>query len=357
MSLLFYYMRVAIDCRWIFPKISGIGKYTENLINGLKKNNSNSNCIFLQAPLVTYSPFSLKNQIFLPRLLNKLGVDLYHSSNFMISLFIPKKIKVVITIHDLIPFLFPHYTPAAKKTRFNRFFRWILKKAVNRADKIIAVSRCTGKDIVKFLGVDKNKVHVVYNCVDGEYQKPNHYNHNSYILFVGRRDPYKNLVGLIRAYARLVRDFKITNKLLIVGEPDPRYPEPEIIADELNLREEIDFRGYVEKSELVKIYRNASVLVLPSLYEGFGLPVVEAMACGVPVIVSNTPALVEITGGNGIYIDPDDTDGLVRAMRDILHDKSTAEKMSENGKMHAKKFSMDNMTRETGKVYESCFGA
>lgn len=348
-------MRIAIDCRWIFPKISGIGKYTENLVRGLSEIDHHNHYLFLKDPLVPYTLFSLANQIRFPRLLKRLDVDIYHSANFMIPLFIPRNIKVVITIHDLIPLKFPQYTPKAKKTRFRCFYKWIMKKVVSRADVIIADSDNTAKDLLDCLGVPLEKIKVVYIGIDPEFCSNKVYKQDSYILFVGRPEPYKNLITLVKAYAKLLKDYGVSNKLMIVGESDPRYPEIFRIVEELDLKNKIIFHGYAEFKELVKLYQNASLFVLPSLYEGFGLPPLEAMACGVPVIVSNTPALVETVADKAIVVDPYDTEWLTRAIHRVLTDKPLRDKMSQEGLEHAKKFTIDSMARETLHVYESCF--
>lgn len=331
-------MRIAIDCRWIFPKLSGIGKHTENLVRGLSRVDRKNTYLLLKEPLVPYSIFSMANQIRLPRLLRRLDVDIYHSTNFMIPLFMKRDIKVVITIHDLIPWRFPEYTPKAKKTRFNLLFKWIMKRAVHRADKVIAVSETTARDIKDCLGVSSA---VVYNGIAPEFFSDRDANKDGDILFVGRPDPYKNLTGLIKAYSILLQKYKIKNKLLVVGEDDPRYPRPSGLDDK------IIFYGYADTKDLVDIYRKASVLVIPSLYEGFGFPAVEAMACGVPVVMSNTPALVEVVKDNAIVVDPYDYEG----MADAIYKAIT------NGKGHkayARQFTIERMAEETLKVYESC---
>lgn len=361
-------MRIAIDCRWIFPKISGIGKHTENLTRGLSEIDRHNHYLLLKDPLVSYGLFSLANQIRLPKLLKRLDVDIYHSTNFMIPLFLSRKIKVVVTIHDLIPFKFPQYTPHAKKTKFNWLFKLIIKKVIKRADMIIAVSNTTANDIVECFGVPKDKIKVVYNGISPEFFSKRKQNTDNgytpppktkvlvggYILFVGRQDPYKNLTGLIHAYAKLLNDYGITEKLLIVGKKDPRYPEVPQLVDKLNLKDNVEFYGYVNSKELLKLYQNASLLVLPSLYEGFGMPPIEAMACGVPVVVSNTPALVETVNDKAIVTDPSDANKLADSMYKVITDKSLREKLSQDGKIHAQKFTIENMAKETLKVYESC---
>jgi len=358
-------MRIAIDCRWILPKLSGVGKHTETLLEGLAQVDRVNRYLFLKAPLVNFDIFSRSNQWKLPRLLKRLDVNLYHSPNFMISLMIPKTIKVVITVHDLIPWKFPDYTPRARKTKFNWLFKLIIKRAVRRADRIIAVSHNTARDIQECLGVPAKKIKVVYNSVGPEFFVPLNITKNSnpgkkmadYILFVGRADPYKNLAGLVRAYGKLVKKHNITHKLMIVGEEDPRYPEVPELVKKLGLEDKVIFYGYVEQERLVNLYRRASVLVMPSLYEGFGLPVLEAMICGVPVIASNTPALAEIAGGNALLVDPRDTGKLTDAIYKVISDADFAGQLAEKGRVYANQFTIEKMAKKTVTVYESCFSA
>ena len=348
--------------------MSGIGKHTENLLKGLAQVDRVNRYLFLKGPLVNYSVFSKSNQWKLPRLLKRLDVNLYHSPNFMISLLIPRTIKVVITIHDLIPWKFPNYTPRARKTKFNWLFKLILKRAARRADKIIAVSHNTARDICECLGVPAEKIKVVYNSIGPEYFAPLDIADNTnardpdkslndYIIFVGRADPYKNLAGLVRAYQQLVKKYNITHKLLVVGELDPRYPEVPELVNEMGLEEKVIFYGYVEQKELMNLYRRASVLVMPSLYEGFGLPVLEAMVCGIPVIISDTPSLVEIAKDNALAVNPRDINKLAGAIYKIISDKDFAGKLAEKGKRYANEFTIERMAKETVAVYESCFSS
>ena len=361
-------MRIAIDCRWIYKKLSGIGRHTDNLVKGVTALDKNNHYILLREPLVPYGIFTLSNQLKLQGVLKKLDVDVYHSTNFMIPLFLDKKIKVVITIHDLIPWLYPEFTPKAKKTKFNWLFKAVMKKAVKRADRIIAVSENTAQDIQKCFNISGDKIRVVYNGIEQEYfnaAKNTKKTSNpisdklekGYILFVGRSEPYKNLLGLVKAYDILVKKYNIPNKLLIVGERDPRYPQVPELVDKLGLKDKVIFFGYAEQKEVMGLYLNAGVLAMPSFYEGFGLPVTEAMACGVPVVVSNTPALVEVAGCSALVVDPKNINEIAGALYKVLTDKELADELKRKGIERAKHFTIERMAEETIKVYESCINS
>jgi glycosyltransferase involved in cell wall biosynthesis len=348
-------MRIAIDCRWIFPKLSGIGQHTVSLIRGLSSVDRTNTYLFLKEPLVPYGIFSLRNQFRLSRMLRKLDVDVYHSTNFMIPVFMSRKIKVVITIHDLIPWKFPQYTPKAKKTKFLWVFKLLMRLAVRRADKIIVVSENTANDLRECLDVPSEKISVVYNGISDEFFGPvaRVENKENYILFIGRADPYKNLIGLVKAYDILVKKYNIKNKLLVVGEKDLRYLSACDLAKELNLEGKVIFWGYADPKDIIEIYSKSCVLVMPSFYEGFGLPAAEAMACGVPVIVSNTPALKEVVGDGALIVDPKNIEEMAETIYKVISDKDFSRKMSEKGRECAKKFTIENMARGTVKVYNS----
>lgn len=363
-------MKIAIDYRWVLPHVSGIGRYTLNLVSELANQDKKNEYILIASPgqknsnfnviTVPYGIYSLQNQWALSRLLQKMKIDVFHSPNFMIPLRVPKSTKVVITIHDMIPWLFPEFTPKAKKTRLSWLFKYIIKRAAARADKIISVSENTAKDIMAALSVPRERIAVIYNGLDSDCFRVNARGDlgvRDYILFVGRADPYKNLNGLIRAYNDLVTKYKIENQLLIVGQEDSRYPEAKELVAELQLQDKIVFYGYASPKELENLYTNAAVYVLPSFYEGFGLPPLEAMAKGVPVAASNTPALAEVLGDNALLFDPYNINNIADTIFKIIDNKGLAEELSKKGSLHAKKFNVETMARETLAVYQSILGA
>ncbi len=409
-------MKIGIDARWIFETISGVGKYTASLIEYLARvDKDNEYLLFFDRPdlrdrlilkaglenrpnfqtkLISYGLFSLANQLFMPRVLNSEGIDVFHSTNFMIPLF-GFKGKMVVTVHDLIPLLFPHYTPRARKTRFFALYKLIMKLAARRADCIIAVSENSKNDLKRALNLFDEKVAVVYNGIDLKYKPAGGYNppispfckggeegdlkevREKYaispaaklILWVGRPEPYKNLGALIKAFSRISEGVNCC--LVIAGEEDERYPETTELVKELGLdhvrnfalqktkkdtsngaRKMVVFTGYLEEEALIDLYRTASLFVLPSFYEGFGLPVLEAFACGVPVIASDRASLPEVAGDAAILIDPEDVDALVREMKNVLGSEDLRSELIAKGLRRAKEFSWEKTARETLKVYE-----
>lgn len=347
-------MKIAIDTRRIGKKLSGIGRYTECLLSGLSLINGPNQYLRLDDATAPYELYSLKNQLMLPEILNNQRVDLYHSPYFTIPFLMRKSLPCVVTLHDLIPWKFPHFTPKAKKTKLRWLFRHIMTAVIKRADRIIAVSHTTARDIEECFPVDSSKIRVVYNGIDPVFFDAHNENKGQYILYVGRSEPYKNIVAALNAYLRACQIYKIPHRFIITGELDSRYTEAQAIVERLNLEKRITITGHIQSEELIKAYRGADLLLMPSRYEGFGYPVIEAMACGVPVIISRAPALVEVAGGHAVSVNPDDTEDFAEAIHNILTDSALSRRLSTEGREHAGKFTIEKMARETLRVYEEC---
>jgi alpha-1,3-rhamnosyl/mannosyltransferase len=368
---------IALDARWIFPEISGIGLYTQELIGALSRSASPHRFTLLfndptvlartadqtgvtknpafHAVLVNNGPFSLLDQIRLPRLLTAWGVDIFHAPNYMMPLCLPPGIRTVVTIHDLIPLMFRDHAPRSKKNRLYPLFRWIMRRVVTRAGVVIAVSESTRRDMIEHLtGIDfpPEKIKVVHEGVRSTHvPAPKKARHELEFLFVGRRDPYKNLPLLISALAE-VRRLGLPARLRVVGSDDPRYPEANRLARQLNVNEAITWSGYVSEPALVDAYQQADVFVLPSRYEGFGLPVLESMACGTPVICSRTSSLPEVAGDAALFIDPSRPGDLIDAMCRLIRNPGLREDLARRGLVRAAQFTWDETAKKTLAVYE-----
>ncbi|MDD2237967.1 MAG: glycosyltransferase family 1 protein, partial [Kiritimatiellae bacterium] len=309
-----------------------------------------------------WSTFSPANQLFFPRELRRSGIDVYHSTNYMIPLLTfprnkTKRPRCIVTIHDLIPLKHPEFTPHALKTRFLPIFRALIREVALRADAIITVSDCSRKDLTELLHLPPkradNLLHVIPNGVDRRFVPgPNITQRAPVILYVGRLDPYKNAPLLIRAFATLLRDIPQA-RLQLIGPPDPRYPEAANIIRELGIENHISQAGYLPDDELLRAYQSASVLVLPSRYEGFGLPVVEAMACATPVLCTNAASLPEIAGEAALLIPPDDEAALAQALRRILLDDSLKRHLSKAGPPRAAGYAWPEVARQTAALYHA----
>ena len=381
-------MNIAIDARWIFPEISGIGQYTSELIRHLAKQDSENRYLLIfnnadvlsgimetwgselpgnfSAELTPYGVFSPWSQLRMPGRLRRWGIDLYHSTNYMIPFrAFPRsrkgRIRCVTTIHDVIPLIFPEHAPKSRKARVFPIFVRIMREVGIRSHAIITVSRASAGDIVRHLQIPEastDRVHPIYNGVSDVFcPSPggpgDRRRENKTILYVGRSDPYKNLATLIRAFAKARESLSFPLELKIVGPKDPRYPEATGLAEDLGLGNAVNWTGYLSGEKLVQTYQEADLLVHPSRYEGFGLQVIEAMACGIPVISSNAGALNEVVGDAGIVLEPDDVDGYVSGIRAVLSDGNLYRSLSRKGIDRAKEFSWARTARETLAVYKS----
>ncbi len=339
-------MRIAIDTQTTLGQKSGFGFYVENLTRALQKVD-HQNEYFLIKP-ASEKDFStperwLWDQLKFPKLAQKNQVDLLHQPCFSAPVFYSG--KVVVTCHDLISVFFPQNLPL-----FSRLFysRW-MPYSYRAADIIIASSEHTKKDIMALLSIPESKIRVIHLAVSSDY-KPvkskaklrkvqNKFKlGEKYFLFVGTLEPRKNLPFLVRAFALAVRDGLEAN-LVITGKKGWYYDGLFGLVDELDLKNRVIFTGYVDEVDKPTLYSGALALVFPSLYEGFGFPPLEAMACGTPVVSSSTSSLPEVVGQAGILLPPIDERVWAKNMIKISRDKSLAKTLSEIGLRQAKKFS------------------
>ena len=376
-------MKIGIDARWIFAQISGIGTYTQELIRGLTQVDlENEYVLFFNdraraekvakyarldlAPnfsthFVPYGVFSLFSQLGFPGIIRKLGLDVFHSPNYMIPFAaFPRHraggTRCVVTIHDIIPLLFPQFTPKAMKTRLFPVYKRLMAEVGARADSILTVSESSRLDVIERLGIPPSRhgnVVAVPNGVAAEFVpvKKEHAAEKT-ILYVGRFDPYKNVPALIDVFAKVRGRMQTPVRLKIIGQPDARYPEAQSRARELGVDPFVTWDGYLSEEGLVKAYQQADVFALLSLYEGFGLTVLEAMASGTPVVCSNRSSLPEVAGAAALTVDPADSAQAADAICRILEDSKLAADLRERGVRQAAKFAWTRTATMTRKAYE-----
>jgi len=383
-------MKIAVDARWIFREISGIGAYTRELISHLAEVDDENEYVLIHndrsvldrtmdLPPVAAAPnfraelfpaglFSPKSQVLLPGLLRRLGVDVYHSANYMIPLLgFPRnrrgRIGCIATVHDVIPMIFPRHAPRSRKARLYPLYRRLMLETGMRADAIITDSNASRADVIEHLRIPQRsaaKVRTIYCGVSkrftplpggGSGPSASEQAGMRTIFYVGRYDPYKNLAGLVKAVARAIEMCPFPLSLSVAGAPDSRYPEPEQLAAELGIEDRVRWTGYLSDKELLAAYRNADVLVQPSRYEGFGLQVLEAMACGTPVISSDRGSLPEVAGDAAVMVDPDDVEGMAGRIRDVLTDGSLASDLVSKGLRQSARFDWRKTAEETLSVY------
>jgi glycosyltransferase involved in cell wall biosynthesis len=257
----------------------------------------------------------------------------------------------MLTIHDLFPLINPELSLEGQSSLFEN-----IKPNLDKIDRIIAVSQSTKNDIMKYLDVHEDKITMIYEGVDEKY-KPvedcskikKKYGVDKFILFVGTLEPRKNIPNLIKAFAKLN---STEYKLVITGKKGWKYKSIFNTAESLKITDKTVFTGYVPEDDLPALYSAADLFVYPSLYEGFGIPPLEAMACGTPVITSNRSSLPEVAGNAALLVDPEDTDELAEAMMKVIGDSCLRDVMTKRGFEQAKKFSWDQCVRKTIRVYK-----
>jgi glycosyltransferase involved in cell wall biosynthesis len=284
-------------------------------------------------------------------------LSLFHSQ-YVLPPFIP--CKSVLTIHDILFESHPEFFPEFHR----RLLKFFIPFSAKRADRIISVSEFTKKQIMKYYRVPEEKITVIYEGAsdkfvpirDMELIKPvleKYGIKKRYILFVGRIEPRKNIVGLLNAFVYIknkgIKDFC----LVIVGNQDKIFQENELFykIKELQLESDIVFTGGVSNEDLPVLYNGAEVLVYPAFAEGFGLPVLEAMSCGTPVITSNTTSLPEVTGDAAILINPHSFQEIGESLHRLISNQGLRKELSDKGLQKARQFSWHEAARKTIEVY------
>ncbi|MGC8560921.1 MAG: glycosyltransferase family 4 protein [Phycisphaerae bacterium] len=376
------YAPFAIDARWYGTSGSGVSTYAHSLLAGLMELDYPANihvivnrpeCLpeavaryakfnFIECP---GNPTSVRHQRLLPSIISRHNIRCLHTVDVHAPLF--ARCRQIITCHDVIPLILSLQEAGGAKARYRRLWRNWLKLQCRRADRIVTISECSRRDIKNVLHVEPGKIHVVPPALyqaDSRRSATEFAQHSQFqsdnrqlILSVGRRAPYKNLFGLIQAFARLVKTGNSSCRLLIIGPTDPRYGEPESLVAKLGLSDSVTFTGYISDSDLAELYSRASLFVCPSLYEGFGLPVLEAMAAGVPVVSSNRSSLPEACGDAALLVDPTDSEAMAEAMGRVLCDARLADQLRAAGRQHVAQFSPGRMAEQLLKIYsELCEG-
>lgn len=288
-------------------------------------------------------------------------LDLLHAPVYVGPLLAP--CPVVVTIHDLSFYLYPELFRPRNRIYLQTFAR----RTAERSAGIIAVSGSTRSDIVRILGVPGRKVTVIPNGV-GEEMRPiddreqvealrRRYSLAEHlILFLGTLEPRKNIATLLEAYAVLRRKQGFVHRLVVAGGKGWYYEEIYAMVERLGLEGEVIFPGYIPQSELALWYNAADLFVYPSLYEGFGIPPLEAMACGTPVIVSNTSSLPEVVGDAGVIVAPCDAQALAEAMLSVVSDRVHHRALRDAGLSRAGAFSWRNTAAKTAGFYRQLLG-
>ena len=275
-------------------------------------------------------------------------VDVFHASNWTT----PKtKAKLVTTVHDLTPILYPDTFPASLLSNFKRNLRLVGETA----DLVLADCQVTKKDLAKHSRLNNQDIKTIYLAAGKEFKqvkdkakiesiKKKYGIKDEYVLSVGTQEPRKNIKRLIKAFLGL-KDFKV--QLVLVGKYGWGPTSPRL----RRVKGKIITTGFIDDQDLAALYSGAEVFIYPSLYEGFGLPILEAMQSGCPVITSNRSSMAEIAGQAGLLINPEDTEGMTRALEKVLKDRGMRKEMTKNGLIQAKRFSWEKTAEGTLAVY------
>jgi glycosyltransferase involved in cell wall biosynthesis len=280
-------------------------------------------------------------------------VDIFHSTDFVLPPV--RQAKTILTVHDLTFMRLPHCAQAGLRAYLNN----VVPRSIERANLVLADSQSTKNDLIELLGVSPDKIEVVYAGVERRFRpmkgevalrrvKKRYGLNFRFILSLGTLEPRKNFTRLVEAYA-LMRDKEL--KLVIAGGKGWLYDEIFAKVEELSLEDKIVFPGFIADEDLPALYNLAELFVFPSLYEGFGLPPLEAMACGTPVVTSDRPSLPEVVGEAGLMVEATDSEALAEAMEQVLTDEDLRREMREKGLRQAEKFTWEAAAGKLLDVY------
>jgi len=367
-------MKIGIDARYALSKNRrGIGNYIYALINYYQFTDNrfilyadkNADQLLIDAlnrdniiiKIINAPNFALWEHIALPLAAKQDGVDLLHCPANMAPVFF-KPCPIITTIHDVIEFRRDQFgdTKLSLRHRLSRLYRMgVLPRVACVSDAIITVSQFSKRDIVNVLRVPEEKVKVIYNATDklglNKPDKPSLAGlSNKYIFAFGAVDKRKNTEFLIKAYNALPQEIKAEVHLVVAG-----IEKPEAFAHLSG--EGVHLLGFISEDEKQALYSNALCFVFPSLYEGFGLPVIEAMSVGIPVLCSGTTAVGEVAGNAALLTDPTNLEDFQRKLIDVISNAELRVKLSEQGILHAKNFSWEKCAQETLALYEQVFNA
>ena len=366
-------MRVAIDARKLHD--FGIGTYIRNLLRHLSRIDQLNEYVLLckradlavgeqlganfRTVLEPSPNYSFREQIHVPWLLHREKPDVFHAPHYVLPPAV--RCRKIVTIHDCIHLMFPQYLPSRAAYAYAKASMW---NAAKRSHRILTVSEASKRDILHFFNVPPEKVVVVYNSIDERFwnvpkeadvarvRERYQLNHD-FVLYVGNIKEHKNLVRLIEAFDELRKRGGFDElKLLIIGDEISKLPALRRAVHSHKLHKHVRFLGYLPDETLAILYRLAAVFVFPSLYEGFGLPPLEAMASGTPVVTSNVSSLPEVTGDAAVLVDPYDVGSIVDGMSRVLTDKALAQELRLKGLVRAREFSWERSVARTLELYK-----
>jgi glycosyltransferase involved in cell wall biosynthesis len=381
------FVRIAINGYFLQQTATGSGEHLYYLLEGLGRVDQSGNYLVL-CPRLTRSRilrvppigpnFEIREirgtsarlgarlgklwweQVTLKRQCEAEKVDLLHSPYFASPL--SPNVPTVVTVHDVIPLILPAYGSAVH----TRLYMRLVSAAARRARAIITVSGTSKKDIARVLGIPEDRIHVVYNAVDRALHpvddqriltgvREAHGIVDDFLLYFGGFDIRKNVERIIRAYHLARSSFDRPWQLVIAGAMHlvghPLYPDPRPVIQELGLQGQVVVTGRISEEEKPLLYSAATAFIFPSLYEGFGLPVLEAMACGTPVITSNLSSLPEVAGDAALLVEPSSVEDMAQAMTRLMNDAALREELRGRGLRRVRQFDWEASAARTLDIY------
>ena len=364
-------MRIGIDARKLHD--FGIGTYIRNLLRQLARLDRETEFVVLAHPAdcealgslggnfravpESAANYSVAEQIRIPLALRREGVTLFHAPHYVLPPLVT--CRSVVTIHDCIHLMFPQYLPSRLALTYARTS---IALASRRATRVLTVSESSKRDILRFVDVPADKIDVIYNAFDERFGvepreedvirvRERYQLHDQFVLYAGNVRPHKNLERLIEAFD-LVRQRGLDHvKLVLMGDEISKYAALRRAVHKHQLHKYVRFLGYLPEETLAVMYRLAGVFVFPSLYEGFGLPPLEAMASGTPVVTSNVSSLPEVAGDAAVLVDPYNPEAIADGIERVLCDDTLRRDLRAKGLARARQFSWESSVMRVREIY------
>jgi glycosyltransferase involved in cell wall biosynthesis len=364
-------MRIAIDARKLHD--FGIGTYIRNVLHGLARIDQQTEYLVLCRPsdvdaigevgpnfravAESARPYSVAEQVHIPLTLVRERAHLLHEPHYVLP--VATRCRSVVTIHDCIHLMFPQYLPGRLAHLYARGSMW---RAARHSDRIMTVSEASKRDILRFFDIPPEKVTVIYNAIDERFLSPpdqermelvrqRYQLNHPFVLYVGNIKPHKNLERLLEAFARVRAAGLDELRLVIIGDELSKYPPLRQAVHRYRLEKYVRFFGFQPYETLASFYRLARVFAFPSLYEGFGLPPLEAMACGTPVVTSDVSSLPEVAGGAALLVDPHDTGSIADGLQRAVTDSALRAELIAKGQARARQFSWAESVAAVHRIY------